>query len=802
LTRAATAVDRLRSVPFTVWAILTVGPVTGFGYWRVVLGRVPLPMDDIVNFPGWEGFAHRIPVQAHQEMGDLVTQDYPWRVWSASRLRSGHVPLWNAHELFGSPWLANLQSSLFSPLAVPAYLLPAATAWSLTFTLQLVIAGVGMAVLCRRLGAAPGPALIAGMAYGGGGFVRAWNGWPQGDAACWIPVALLAVLALRRRPDLLRIAAVAASIAAVIVAGHPQTATYAALLLVGFAAVILVAPPADDANPPGVPSRYVAGLAVGGILALGLSAVVLLPGAQWVDRLHRSTGTVLAYHFLPREVVALVSRDLHHTPNDAGVIPPEGAAYVGMLTIGAAAMALLHRRRAVVGFFTATAVIALMVLFAVNPAFWVVNHLPVLKALPNLRAWLFVDVSLPILAALGLTAMVERAGPLNGQRVRAWAPWIAWVAGSVALLALSVLLIHETGGLGRLGRDGALHGPASSLALVAASVILLCPSVVRWAGARGLQVAACLLVAVDLASYGHGSIPMVTKATVFPRPAVLTDLRQFDASTYRIMSLDTSMPPNIDLPFGFDDAAGYDYLTEDKARFLDGLGNIAVGFDADSADIVGAHDRRVDLLNVRYLIATDYNHSTATLAAHPERFRQVLTVGHLDVFENLRALPRQWLVPAGDARPVRSLTAALSAVRNPSFDPNRDVTVTGSTPTGATATGTSDQTTGEVVSATDGEESVSATVEAPGPALLVVSQYFYPGWQATVDGHAAPVVQADAVLQGVTVPSGTHRVVLRFSPRPYRLGRDLSVASVVVLLTLLGVAGAQAWRRRRPEARP
>jgi Bacterial membrane protein YfhO len=795
MTRVA-VLARLRAVPFTVWAVVTIGPVTGFAYWRVMLGRVPLPMDDIVNFPGWEGFAHRIPVQAHQEMGDLVTQDYPWRVWSAGRLRSGHVPLWNTHQLFGSPWLANLQSSLFSPLAAPAYLLPAATAWSVTFTLQLVIAGVGMAVLCRRLGAAPGPALIAGMAYGGGGFVRAWNGWPQGDAACWIPIALLAVLALRRRPDLLRIAAVAASVAAVIVAGHPQTATYAALLLVGFAAVILLAPPADGVEPVGARSRYLAGLAVGGILALGLSAVVVLPGAQWVDRLHRSTSTVLAYHFLPREVVALVSRDLHHTPNDAGVIPPEGAAYVGMLTIGAAAMGFLHRRRAVVGFFTATAVIALMVLFAVNPAFWVVNHLPVLKALPNLRAWLFVDVSLPILAALGLTAAVEHVGQVDGRRLRAWTPWMAWAVGSVVLFALSLLLIRETGGLDRLGRDGAWHGPASSLALIGASVILLCPAVVRRLGAQRLQMAACLLVAVDLASYAHGSIPMVTKATVFSRPAVLADLRRFDPGTYRIMSLDTSMPPNIDLLFGFDDAAGYDYLTEDKARFLDGLGNIAVGFDADSADIVGAHDRRVDLLNVRYLIATDYNRSAATLAAHPERFRRVLTDGHLDVFENLRALPRQWLVAAGNARPVQSLTVALAAVRSPSFDPQREVTITSDTPRRSFPTGVSQAAAGEVTAATDGEESVTASVDTPVAAVLVISQYFYPGWQATVDGHAAPVEQTDAVLQGVTVPAGSHRVVLRFLPPVYRHGRDLSMFSLVVLLVVAGVGARRAWTRR------
>ena len=62
-----------------------------------------------------------------------------------------------------------------------------------------------------------------------------------------------------------------------------------------------------------------------------------------------------------------------------------------------------------------------------------------------------------------------------------------------------------------------------------------------------------------------------------------------------------------------------------------------------------------------------------------------------------------------------------------------------------------------------------------------------PGWRATVDGSAAPVMAADGVLLGVRVGPGQHRVVLRFVP-PW-LWESLALAAL--LATVLLVAGCQ-----------
>jgi hypothetical protein len=86
------------------------------------------------------------------------------------------------------------------------------------------------------------------------------------------------------------------------------------------------------------------------------------------------------------------------------------------------------------------------------------------------------------------------------------------------------------------------------------------------------------------------------------------------------------------------------------------------------------------------------------------------------------------------------------------------------------------------------------TIEAPGRRLLVWNEAFHPGWVATIDGRAAPVLRANLDFQGVAVPAGRHRVALRFQPRSFRAGAIVSAVSLI----LLGLAPFVL--RRRPFA--
>jgi uncharacterized membrane protein YfhO len=65
--------------------------------------------------------------------------------------------------------------------------------------------------------------------------------------------------------------------------------------------------------------------------------------------------------------------------------------------------------------------------------------------------------------------------------------------------------------------------------------------------------------------------------------------------------------------------------------------------------------------------------------------------------------------------------------------------------------------------------------------FLVMSDTFYPGWQAEVDGRPTPVVRTNYALRGICLPAGDHQVVFRFEPVTLKVGAVLSVIGLLVV---------------------
>jgi hypothetical protein len=84
---------------------------------------------------------------------------------------------------------------------------------------------------------------------------------------------------------------------------------------------------------------------------------------------------------------------------------------------------------------------------------------------------------------------------------------------------------------------------------------------------------------------------------------------------------------------------------------------------------------------------------------------------------------------------------------------------------------------------------------APSGSALVVSENFYPGWTAHVDGKPAVLGRADFTLIGVALPAGARRVELRFESPPVRTGATITLIALVASVTLW-LVGALADRRR------
>jgi hypothetical protein len=84
-------------------------------------------------------------------------------------------------------------------------------------------------------------------------------------------------------------------------------------------------------------------------------------------------------------------------------------------------------------------------------------------------------------------------------------------------------------------------------------------------------------------------------------------------------------------------------------------------------------------------------------------------------------------------------------------------------------------------------QSVSVTARMACRGIVIVSDAWFPGWVATVDGRTAPIQRVDLDLRGIVVEKGTHSIVMRYRPLSFIAG---------FLLLLIGI-GATLFAVKR-----
>jgi hypothetical protein len=139
---------------------------------------------------------------------------------------------------------------------------------------------------------------------------------------------------------------------------------------------------------------------------------------------------------------------------------------------------------------------------------------------------------------------------------------------------------------------------------------------------------------------------------------------------------------------------------------------------------------------------------------------------------------------------------ALAAVNDPSFDPAKSA-VLESDP-GITQSSALPVTFPAPTYVESDPEHVRVDVTAPEPSIVLVRNSYDPGWSATVDGHPAPVLPTDYLMQGVPVGPGHHIVDLTYHDAAITDGLEASGAAWSALfLAFLLALGAGVRRRRR-----
>jgi hypothetical protein len=187
--------------------------------------------------------------------------------------------------------------------------------------------------------------------------------------------------------------------------------------------------------------------------------------------------------------------------------------------------------------------------------------------------------------------------------------------------------------------------------------------------------------------------------------------------------------------------------------------------------------------------------------AGEQKWELVDRFGQLHIFKNNNTLPRAFLVH--ESRVLTSAERIVLELRRFDVDPRHTVILESGTSTPSNLPGTAEVyaqggSPSEYVRAESySPNTVILDVNAEAPGWVVLTDAWFPGWEATVDGVPARVEPAYYAYRAVRVEEGRHRLVMRFTPDPWRTGRVVTLVSTAAALIGLGVLLYRGVRKAR-----
>ena len=782
----------------------------------IVLALLPFVLFAPVTFM-WQVFSFQ----------DIQAYFYPYHLVPAKMLAAGQLPLWNPYVFCGIPLLGDGQTALFYPPNWLFFVLPPETALNLVVLLQFSIAGVGMFLFARRLGLSSAPATVAALAYmfGGSMTARVVHLSIMSGAALLPAIFLCLDRLLEADPGRTGrwYAATALAVAMQALAGHPQIPIYTALAAVLFAIARTIEHRASAAPV----WRPLARLAGAYVLGYSLAAIQLVPWIEFARLSTRAAGA--SYEFVFGTSTAGAEWLLYLFPYLLGA--PESSvfatgplrieqavrirghsAYVGLLPLALAAVGVGHlietiahrfhaskpptdmavrdtrRRRMTLSFLVLVLLLGVLIAAGWHTPFgrvlYVIPALGKLRAIE--RALVLASFALALLAGFGLQRAVERTAG------RTWLILPAALIIALPGLFIAYAYMRPTAPLlGVPARDLArlsLRLPHSYWPLLlAASAALLLSRWSRSPAGRWSRAIAIAVVLVDLGVYATSFTSTVPRRLYRVQPQVVRAFAP-DGSLFRKATMLTTsndlrhkaaqhvLAMSWGMVYGIEDVNGFNSLQ--PRRYTDYLfgqrvGDVSYGFLRDER-LLQAGNPVLSSLNVQYVLVP-----TGERVRVGPHLNPIFENIHVRMYENTLNWPRAYFAERVRAEPdPRALLRHVTAL---GFDGRREALVEDSTapalpaPSGGATVRASRPGPNEL-------EVVTTTTE---PRFLVVSEMFFPGWRASVDGVETRIYRTNYLFRGLVVPAGRHTVRFEYRPGSVVAGATITAITTIVLTWLL-----------------
>ena len=773
---------KLSSINSFVFALLASFITLSFFIPKLVVGKIPSPADSLLGlYHPWrditfEGFdPGRFPIK-NPLVTDPILQGYPWRYLVVKNIKLENFPLWNPYSFSGQPLLANIQSAPLQLLNLIFFLLPFKWAWSAQVIIPSLLTSIFMFLFLRNRFLSPVASTFGALILPFSGFFIAWLTWGTIVATVmWLPLILFCLDKTFAQKNFWYFLLLLLAITQTILSGHWQAAFYV-FLASGFYLTGKIL------NTKNLQATIISILAI--FLGILIVSFQILPSLEFIKYSARGidqgfSATREDWFLPPQHLIQLIAPDFFGNPttyNYWGIWNyGEFVSFLGIIPLSLALLALIKLPKQS-GFFLILALGSLIFTLK-SPISQIpyITNVPLLSTMQPSRIIFLLDFSLAALAAIGLDLFLKEKS-----RLKILLPTI--FIGTILLTLFLVSHIQTSLFPKEINIDSQqvavrnLILPimiALTFGLITILKILNCPRLI-------LIVVIFSVTIFELFRFGYKFTPFSKFSWHFPQTSTLKFLAQQE-KPYRVMSTDRRiLHPNTSAVYSLESTDGYDPL------YLKSYANIVSTWQSNKVTLTSTSFNRIitpqkydskfiDLLNVKYIISFDEINNSNFLKVHQE--------GATLLYENKNVLPRAFFV--NEIINARDDKEELENLIKDNFDISKSAT------SQEVVYGKS-QNNGSAIFTKYTDQSFTIATRGDKLAPLVISNIYYPGWKAAIDGISTKIYKVNYTFQAVIVPDGQHSIEFKYLPDSFVQGFYLSGLGVLLALLL----GLYLWRTK------
>jgi Bacterial membrane protein YfhO len=740
---------------------------------------------------------------------DQYFAGYSFREFGAQVLRAtGGFALWNPYMFGGMPYVGAMHGDIFYPTALMRMVMPTDVAMTWGFIIHLVLAGFATYMFLRAFGLAFFGALVGGLAYMLSGWIASYVGAGH-DGKLFVgalfPLALLCILRAIRDGRRWPWGALAIVVGLGLLSPHPQVMQYLLVSTGVFALYVAYGMGAESPARDMATKRLLFALVPVGI-GFAMSAIQYLPVMEYTPFSPRAGGKDYAWlTSFSFPIIELVNTlipeftgilDKYWGPNNIHFHSEYVGAAIWLLAISAFRSKV--RTRHVLFFAGFSVFFTLWALGGETPFYQLVYALvPGSKFFRAPSTIFFVSTfGIAVLAGIGAQGLLERAPSrryLIAASVAVGFVLLLGVSGALSNLAVS-LAGPERAAYAEDNASALLTGTVRAMVFAALALII---ALFRGRGTLSAAQAGWAFIAV----ISLDQVSVMRQYWRFSKPARI--IYASDPTLDYIKKATATNPGRvIDTPLG---NTRRDAMLGQAG--LMGLGiRQATGYHGNELrryqDIVDEENGRRNLgnpnywqlANVRFFLTdvAEFPLPGAKLVAGPARNA---TGNMVYLYELPGDNTAAWVAPAM-VKAADSVT--LGTIMDPRFQVHSVAIFNDSAevkPAELKAAPAPINLPVTISRYDAGAIDLQLTSPAPEGSALVVSENFYPGWTATVDGKPAVASRVDYTMIGVPLPTGAKTVELRFRSASYEKGKWITLAAIGAALLLL-VGGLVTDRRK------